>query len=91
MLGGFLPAADIGVWNPDNKVGYEVMMVLSPGPERKPLGRIRATLPAGQPVYFHTIGSSTEPDIRGGFVDQYWNCTPDEFLAGRIGPVAAMV
>jgi hypothetical protein len=79
MLGGFLPAADIGVWNPENKVGYEVMMVLSPGPEREPMARIRATLPVGQPVIFHAIGGSPDPDTSGGFMDRYWNCTPDEF------------
>ena len=83
--GDFLPAADIGVWNPDNKVGYEVMMVLSPGPRESPMARIRATLPAGQPPIFHAIGGSTEPDIRGGFMDRYWNCTPEEFWDAALG------
>jgi hypothetical protein len=85
MLGGFLPAADIGVWNPDNKVGYEVMMVLSPGPERKPMARIRATLPAGQAPVFRAIGSSGVPHVAGGFMDRYWNCTPEEFWDAALG------
>jgi len=29
LLGGFLPAADIGVWNPRYGLGYEVMVLLS--------------------------------------------------------------
>jgi len=85
MLGGFLPAADIAVWNPDNKVGYEVMMVLSPRPDRKPMARIRATMPAGQPPIFPGISGATVPDTSGGFMDRYWNCRPEEFWDAALG------
>jgi hypothetical protein len=85
MLGGFLPAADIGVWNPDNKVGYEIMMVLSPGPERKPMARIRARLPVDQPPIFRAIGGSPAPHMSDGFMDRYWNCTPEEFWDAALG------
>ncbi|MGH7973567.1 MAG: hypothetical protein ACREIC_33030, partial [Limisphaerales bacterium] len=40
-MGGYLPAADIGVWNPTFKVGYEVMAVLQQGKDAKPVGRVR--------------------------------------------------
>jgi len=30
LLGGYLPAADIGVWNPRFQVGYEVMVIFLP-------------------------------------------------------------
>jgi hypothetical protein len=81
MLGGFLPAADIGVWNSANNVGYEVMMVLSPGPERKPMACIRATLPEGQPAAIFQVadGLATNPNIADGVMERYWNCTSEEF------------
>ncbi|HKT13103.1 MAG TPA: hypothetical protein VJW77_14875 [Terriglobia bacterium] len=46
-VGGYLPAADIGVWNPTFRVGYEVMAVLSQGNDAKPVGRIRVKQPEG--------------------------------------------
>ena len=45
LLGGYLPAADIGVWNPRFKVGYEVIVLLPPGADARPIGRVRALLP----------------------------------------------
>ena len=49
LLGGYLPAADIGVWNPKYGVGYEAMVLLPPGADARPLGRVRVMLPpAGQ-------------------------------------------
>ena len=53
LLGGFLPAADIAVWNPHFKVGYEVMVILPDGADARPLGRVRALLPkdsSGKPI-----------------------------------------
>lgn len=41
LLGGYLPVADIGVWNPTHGAGYEVMVVLPPGDNAKPIGRLR--------------------------------------------------
>ncbi|MCL5671646.1 MAG: hypothetical protein M1423_10190, partial [Acidobacteria bacterium] len=40
-VGGYLPAADIGVWDPTFKVGYEVMAVLPQGKDARPVGRVR--------------------------------------------------
>lgn len=72
MLGGYLPVADIGVWNPMYGVGYEVMALLPPGADAKPLGRVRAMrLPedAGNPE----------------FQDRYWNGSPEEFYSALAG------
>ena len=44
-LGGYLPAADIGIWNPKFKVGYEVMAVLPQGKDARPIGRVRVMQP----------------------------------------------
>ena len=45
LLGGYLPVADIGVWNPESRAGYEVMVLLPPGADATPLGRIRLIVP----------------------------------------------
>jgi hypothetical protein len=44
LLGGHLPIADIGVWNPIHNAGYEVMVVLAPGEKAKPIGRLRCVV-----------------------------------------------
>ncbi len=41
LLGGYLPVANIGLWNPSHNSGYEVMVLLPPGKEAKPVGRLR--------------------------------------------------
>jgi hypothetical protein len=80
MLGGFLPAADIGVWNPDNAVGYEVMMALSDSGDRKPVARIRATLHPTENGAFRGGDRVSEPLISDGVVDRYWNGGANEFF-----------
>jgi hypothetical protein len=42
LLGGYLPIADIGVWNPQYECGYEAMLLLPPGTDAKPIGRVRS-------------------------------------------------
>src|SRR5579871_1673530 len=79
MLGGFLPAADIGVWNPDHGVGYEVMMVLSDNAEQKPIARVRATLHPTQTGAFRGGDRVTEPIVRDGVMDRYWNGSANDF------------
>ncbi len=81
MLGGFLPAADIGVWNAENKVGYEVMMVLSATPDRKPIARVRATLPQDQTQGFTRADYVNEPHVSEGVIDRYWNGSAVEFYS----------
>jgi hypothetical protein len=84
MLGGFLPVADIGVWNPDNAVGYEVMMVLSDSADRKPIARVRATLHPDQMGTFHSADRVSEPLISEDVVDRYWNGSADEFFSALL-------
>jgi hypothetical protein len=52
-VGGYLPAADIGVWNPTFKVGYETMAVLPQGQGAKPVGRVRVMQPQGREFAEH--------------------------------------
>ena len=41
LLGGYLPVADIGVWNSTHDSGYEIMVLLPPGEKATPVGRLR--------------------------------------------------
>lgn len=77
LLGGYLPAADIGVWNPKFKLGYEVMVVLPPGPDAHPMGRIRAMVP-------HAADADAAKSSPA-FTEQYWNCTAEEFFDAVAG------
>jgi hypothetical protein len=85
MLGGYLPAADIGVWNPETALGYEVMMVLSGAGERKPIARVRAILPTDQSAAFREFSDVTAPSIADGEMDRYWNGTAAEFYDALLG------
>jgi hypothetical protein len=84
LLGGYLPAADIGVWNPNFRVGYEVMALLPPGVDAKPLARIRALRPPGEkgtlipPRDSHA--NAPEPE----FIEQYWNGSREDFFSALI-------
>jgi len=44
LLGGYLPVADIGVWNREYKCGYEAMVLLPEGVEAKYVGRLRTMI-----------------------------------------------
>jgi hypothetical protein len=45
LLGGYLPVADTGVWNPTYRAGYEVIVLLPPGIDAEPVARVRSVLP----------------------------------------------
>jgi hypothetical protein len=59
LLGGYLPVADIAVWNPEYGCGYEVMMLLPPGAEAQPIARMRMTIPAEDVASYNGTGSTT--------------------------------
>ncbi|MGH9450077.1 MAG: hypothetical protein ACRD11_05985, partial [Terriglobia bacterium] len=80
MLGGYLPAADIGVWNPRYGVGYEVMVLLPPGKEARPLGRVRA-----QRLPRNAGSTGSRGDAGPAFEDRYWNGSREEFYSVLAG------
>ena len=85
LLGGYLPVADIGVWNPSYQCGYETMVLLPPGVDAKPLGRVRSILleeNGSQGAGNH--GRKTAPDGRI-YLDLYWNCSPQRFYEALAG------
>ena len=75
MLGGYLPVADIGVWNPNYKAGYECIVLVTPGEDGRVLGRVR---------YTHA-GDEEEATLTGEENDRYFNASPEEFYAELAG------
>ena len=87
LLGGFAPAADIGVWNPHFNTGYEVMLVLPPGKDSHPVGRVRAMLPSGENRKLIPEGDTGATQVlpSGEFADRYWNGSANDFFSSVIG------
>ncbi len=84
-IAGYLPAADIGVWNPTFHVGYEVMAVLPQGKDARPVARVRVMQPQRsrqQP------GSGSGPQPAGQapeFTERFWNGSREDFFAALVG------
>lgn len=85
LLGGYLPAADIGVWNPKFQVGYEVMVILPPGVDARPMGRVRAMSPRGPQGTLIPEGDTAKPAAAAAFVESYWNASAEEFFSALVG------
>ncbi len=79
LLGGYLPVADVGVWNAKYECGYEVMVLLPPGADAQPMARVRAMLSKEE----HRGGT---PDADGRvYIERYWNCGAAEFFSQLAG------
>ena len=48
LLGGYLPVANVGVWNPHYKAGYECIVLVTPGENGRAIGRVRCTSADGE-------------------------------------------
>jgi len=87
LLGGFLPAADIGVWNPRFGAGYEVMVLLAPGMDAKPIGRVRVMIPREHAAVIPAgdTGATSGAANAAGFTDHYWNGSAEDFFSALAG------
>jgi hypothetical protein len=74
LLGGYLPVADVGVWNPQYKAGYECIVLVTPGEEGRVMGRVR-----------YTVGGEDDRLTAGEEHDRYFNASPNEFYAALAG------
>ncbi len=84
-IAGYLPAADIGVWNPTFHVGYEVMAALPQGKDARPVARVRIMQPkrSRQPL---GRGSDPQPAGQGPeFTERFWNGSREDFFAVLVG------
>lgn len=78
LLGGYLPVANIGVWNPEWHTGYEVMVLLPRGENTNPIARIRVMVTEKQ-------RGARQASDGAWFVERYWNTSAPAFweeLAG---------
>ncbi|QNI34709.1 hypothetical protein H7849_00715 [Alloacidobacterium dinghuense] len=85
LLGGYLPVADIGVWNPQYQCGYETMLLLPPGTDAKPLGRVRVMIPEDRAGAYSSMHAIAKDADGRSYVDRYWNCSPESFYAELAG------
>ncbi|MDE3217719.1 MAG: hypothetical protein KGO03_15025, partial [Gemmatimonadota bacterium] len=86
LLGGYLPAADIGVWNPTFGVGYEVMALLPPGADATPMARVRVLLPEAHGALIPAGDTNADQALPASrWVDRYWNATAEEFFRQAFG------
>ncbi len=85
LLGGHLPAADIGVWNPRFRLGYEVMALLPPGQGANPIARVRAMLPPGPAKGHIPANESNAEQPSSALADRYWNGSAEDFFSALAG------
>ncbi|HUZ45525.1 MAG TPA: hypothetical protein VMW54_02690 [Terriglobia bacterium] len=86
LVGGYVPAADIGVWNPEYSVGYEVMVVLPSGADAKPVGRIRAQRQRRRKEKPVSEGGATiTAPAEDQFVERTWNGSREDFFGALVG------
>ncbi|HXE14242.1 MAG TPA: hypothetical protein VN633_19090 [Bryobacteraceae bacterium] len=84
LLGGYLPAADIAVWNPDSRCGYEAMVLLPPGEDARPVGRVRFVI---APAFANRVSASHMQKLPDGsvVVERYWNTSAEGFFSTVAG------
>ena len=94
LLHGYLPVAHTGVWNPESKAGYEVMVLLPPGSEARPMARVRVTGTTYVDHYWNTSAAGFYSALAGianqwqhFFEDRMQVSIPDPWLldAARAG------
>ena len=85
LLGGYLPVANTGVWNPVYKLGYEAMVLLPAGDQAEPMGRMRIRLPDEKAVRDNRSGTVFKGPDGSAYVERYWNTTADAFFSALVG------
>jgi hypothetical protein len=76
LLGGFLPVANVGVWNPYYRAGYECTVLVTPGEDGRVMGRVRYSVASDD------SGASDEPAEDR---ERYFNASRSEFYADLVG------
>ncbi|MCL5671538.1 MAG: hypothetical protein M1423_09645, partial [Acidobacteria bacterium] len=84
-IGGYLPTADIGVWNPAFEVGYEAMAVLPQGQDAKPVGRVRVMQPRNSNRRLSSGSGAQASDQEPEFAEYYWNGSRKGFFTALVG------
>lgn len=82
LLGGFTPAADIGVWNQQYQCGYEAMVVLPEGVDARPVARVRVIIPDDQITPQMHVYRDAE---NRAFMERYVNGSAQSFFSTLAG------
>jgi hypothetical protein len=85
LLGGYLPVADIAVWNSEYGSGYEVIMLLPPGVDAQPIARMRMTIPPEDVASYDGPGMVVRAPDGRVYVEHYWNTSPGGFFSALAG------
>jgi hypothetical protein len=80
LLGGYLPVANIGVWNEESHAGYEVMVLLPNGTDAQPIGRVRSVVPKWMVKSLRPGEHVTQEADGLLYIDRYWNALPEKFF-----------
>ncbi len=71
LLAGYLPVADVGVWNPRYKAGYECIVLVTPGEDGKLMGRVRYTVAADEDNPAEAASHESDRYINGSAAEFY--------------------
>lgn len=82
LLGGYAPAADIGVWNEQYRCGYEAMVVLADEVDAVPVARVRVMVPEDQVTPSMHVYRDAQ---NRAFVDRYMNGSAHTFFSTLAG------
>lgn len=82
VLGGYTPAADIGVWNQQYQCGYEAMVVLPDDVDASPVARVRVMIPEDQVTPAMHVYRDAQ---NRAFVDRYMNGSAHTFFTTVAG------
>ena len=87
LLGGYLPVADTAVWNATYNAGYEVMMLLPPGVDARPMARVRVKRLSGINVTVdeHGAHAAHNAAAQAEYTEHYWNCNQHSFFSAFPG------
>lgn len=86
LLNGYLPIAHTGVWNPESKAGYEVMIVLPRDENAKPIGMLRATVPEWMIGRMGSGSGAVHKRPDGTYtVERFWRTNPERFWQAVAG------
>lgn len=86
LLGGYLPIAHTGVWNPQTKCGYEAIVVLPRDEKPEPVGLLRATVPEWMVARLGSNAGNVYRHPDGTYmVERYWRASPDKFWEAVAG------
>lgn len=82
LLGGYTPAADIGVWNEKYECGYEAMVLLPDGVDATPIARVRIMIPDDQITDEMHVYRDAQ---NRAFIDRYANGSAHSFFNALAG------